>query len=395
MRNQVQSPTSMSSNSADPSRRRFLVSAAGVALGVPLLAACAPQALTPTATRPATVATTSGATGKALYPTYQAATGGPKPDFPASGPMYDDAFNSYPATPVKALPADPPGTGSTVNIMSIQLFPPPTVYDQNPAWQAVNKALNATVKYEIVTSADYPVKLGTVMAGNDLPDLLYMYTRPGASEHACRGGGSTPVLADAGRRPDTIPRRRRGQGLSESGGNPDAGVEERGLRVPGSSVHDPDPPLPALVHVAQERERLRQGVRRRLRTEKRRRLQAHTPDPDAAKRRLLRDLGRTADHHVAAAVQPAFRRAQRLAAGGGREAHQRLGNAGVQRNARLGARPVECGSLPSQFHVVCEWRCGAAAIRRRQVWHLARSRQWLAGRLASGAAVGCPPSTCT
>ena len=73
---------------------------------------------------------------------------------------------------------EPPGTGGTVNIMSIQLFPPPTPLDQNPAWQAVNKALNANVQYQIVTSADYPVKLGTVMAGNDLPDLLYMYTRP-------------------------------------------------------------------------------------------------------------------------------------------------------------------------------------------------------------------------
>jgi putative aldouronate transport system substrate-binding protein len=140
------------------------------------------------------VATTSGATANALYPTYQAAASGPKPDFPASGPMYDDAFNSYPANPVTALPADPPGTGGNVSIMSIQLFPPPTVYDQNPAWQAVNKALNATVKYEIVTSADYPVKLGTVMAGNDLPDLLYMYTRPGASSTLAAAAGVPQFL---------------------------------------------------------------------------------------------------------------------------------------------------------------------------------------------------------
>jgi hypothetical protein len=50
--------------------------------------------------------------------------------------------------------------------MSIQLFPPPTVYEQNPAWQAVNKALNATVKYEIVTAADYPVKLRSPAPAN-------------------------------------------------------------------------------------------------------------------------------------------------------------------------------------------------------------------------------------
>jgi putative aldouronate transport system substrate-binding protein len=161
---------------------------------VPLLAACVPRPLTPSAGRPAAVTTTNGATGNAVFPTYLAASNGPKPDFLASGPMYDDAFNTYPTNPVKALPADPPGAGGTVNIMSIQLFPPPTVYDQNAAWQAVNKALNATVKYEIVTAADYPVKLGTVMAGNDLPDLLYMYSRPGASSTLAAAAGVPQFL---------------------------------------------------------------------------------------------------------------------------------------------------------------------------------------------------------
>ena len=175
-------------------RRNLLRSAAGAAIGVPLLAACAPQVPAPTATRPATGATTTGAVGNAVYPTYLPATTGPKPDFPAGGPTYDDAFSSYPANPTKALPAEPPGTGGTVRIMSIQLFPPPTVYDQNPAWQAVNKALNATVQYEIVTAADYPVKLGTVMAGNDLPDLLYMYSRPGASSTLAAAAGVPQFL---------------------------------------------------------------------------------------------------------------------------------------------------------------------------------------------------------
>jgi putative aldouronate transport system substrate-binding protein len=182
------------SSYAEPSRRRFLRSAAGAALGVSLLAACAPQPLTPSATRPAAVAATGGATGNSVFPSYLPATSGPKPDFPASGPMYDDGFNGYPANPVKALPGDPPGAGGPVSIMSIQLFPPPTVYDQNAAWQAVNKAVNATVKYEIVTAADYPVKLGTVMASNDLPDLLYMYSRPGASSTLAAAAGVPQFL---------------------------------------------------------------------------------------------------------------------------------------------------------------------------------------------------------
>ncbi len=178
------------------SRRRFLRVAGGIAGGamaVPFLAACAPSL--PPPTRPAaTVGTSSAASGSAVYPGYVPFATGPKADFPASGPMYDDAFSTYPANPVKAMAAEPPGTGGTINIMSIQLFPPPTIYEQNPAWQAVNKALNADVKFQIVTSADYPVKLGTVMAGNDLPDMVYMYARPGAASTLAAAAGTPQFL---------------------------------------------------------------------------------------------------------------------------------------------------------------------------------------------------------
>jgi len=179
------------------SRRRFLRVAGGIAgaVAVPFLAACAPSLQAAPQTRPAaTVGTSSGASGSAVYPSYAPFATGPKADFPASGPMYDDAFSTFPANPVKAMAAEPPGTGGTVNIMSIQLFPPPTIYEQNPAWQAVNKALNADVKFQIVTSADYPVKLGTVMAGNDLPDMVYMYARPGAASTLAAAAGTPQFL---------------------------------------------------------------------------------------------------------------------------------------------------------------------------------------------------------
>ena len=67
-----------------------------------------------------------------LFPTYQAVANGPKADFPASGPMYDDAFNSYPPNPSRRCPATA-GTGGNVNIMSIQLFPPPDAVRPEPA----------------------------------------------------------------------------------------------------------------------------------------------------------------------------------------------------------------------------------------------------------------------
>jgi putative aldouronate transport system substrate-binding protein len=109
-----------------------------------------------------------------LLPNYIPATGGPKPDFPSKGPLYEDGFANYPANPVKALPATTPGLGGEVLALAPGLYPPPSPLEENPAWQEVNERLNATFKFNIVTNpGDYPVKLATTMAGNDLPDLIY------------------------------------------------------------------------------------------------------------------------------------------------------------------------------------------------------------------------------
>src|SRR5437762_1008014 len=165
------------------SRRRLLRLAgglAGAALTVSLAAACAPG--TPAGTAPgATTRPAVAPTGtSSVYPTYAPITTGPKPDVPGSGAGYDDGFDKFPTNPVRAMPGDPPGTGSTINIMSIALFPPPTPLAQNPAWQAVNKAMNADIQFDVVTQADYPVKLGTVMASSDIPDMLYLYAPAGS-----------------------------------------------------------------------------------------------------------------------------------------------------------------------------------------------------------------------
>jgi putative aldouronate transport system substrate-binding protein len=80
---------------------------------------------------------------------------------------------------VKALPADLPGLGSKVACYTNNSAPaPPTPYEQNPAWQETNKQLNATVEFTIIAQADYTTKLATVMAGNDLPDIMMI---PGVS----------------------------------------------------------------------------------------------------------------------------------------------------------------------------------------------------------------------
>src|SRR5262245_26735496 len=177
---------------AELSRRRLLELASG-AVVVSLAAACAPGAPSASPTRPA-AAPAGAATAASVFPTYVANTTGPKPDAPASGPGYDDGFDKFPTNPVKALPGDTPGTGSTVKAMSIALFPPPTPLAQNPAWQAVNKALNANVDFDVVTQADYPVKLGTVMASNDMPDILYLYAPAGSSSTLAAAHGLPQFL---------------------------------------------------------------------------------------------------------------------------------------------------------------------------------------------------------
>jgi putative aldouronate transport system substrate-binding protein len=180
------------------SRRGFIRTVAGGAIvgaALPLLAACgqAVPSAAPAATSapagagaatgaPAPAGATPGAgaaTPTSAYPTFAAATGGPKPDFPAAGPQYEDGFSTYPKNPVKALPATPPGLGSKVLYYTNNSAPaPPTPLDQNMAWQTVNKELNADMSFTIIPQSDYLVKLATVMAGNDLPDIMLI---PGAT----------------------------------------------------------------------------------------------------------------------------------------------------------------------------------------------------------------------
>ena len=46
--------------------------------------------------------------------------------------------------------------------------------DQNPAWQQVNTQLGVTVKMNIVALSDQNTRLATLIAGDDLPDIIHM-----------------------------------------------------------------------------------------------------------------------------------------------------------------------------------------------------------------------------
>jgi putative aldouronate transport system substrate-binding protein len=158
------------------SRRQFIERAgrgfAVGAIGLPLLLeACAPAPV-PTASAPLAKPTSSGSS---LTPAFVPFPNKPKPDFPSQGDPYLDGYLNFPKNPAKALPAEAPGAGGTVTSMTIGLFPPPTPFENNPAWQEINKQLNVDFKMNIVAPGDYPAKLATVMAGSDLPDLLFFY----------------------------------------------------------------------------------------------------------------------------------------------------------------------------------------------------------------------------
>jgi len=183
-------------------RRQFLHVTGGTVLGsvaLSLTVACTPAASTsptpaaastkptpvegagatavapaPTAAQPAVAATGRPAGAAFVLPTYVPTTGGQKPDFPARGPQYQDGFLNYPANPVKVLPAQPPGAGGTINVFIAAYYPPPTPFDQNRAWQEVNKQLGATVQMNIIPFAEFNPKLATLMAGGEPPDIIHL-----------------------------------------------------------------------------------------------------------------------------------------------------------------------------------------------------------------------------
>ncbi len=173
--------------------RRAFVTRAGLvaagALGATLLEACGPAsapapaapaatsagATTPAAASGATAAPapagTSASAGKAALPTYVPFQG-PKPDLAGNEQGLDPAFFKFPSDLVQSVPT-PPGDGSTVTAITYLTLAPPPAMEQNTAWQAVNKSLNATLQMEQVSAADYPTRINVIIAGNDLPDFIY------------------------------------------------------------------------------------------------------------------------------------------------------------------------------------------------------------------------------
>jgi putative aldouronate transport system substrate-binding protein len=196
------------------SRRGFLqFLAAGLAgTGIAVLQACGPAAQTPAPTqppaakpttapaaaptsapvaKPTTAAAAAPTTAPAAAPAKPAAATKPggvqlptrvpltsiKADLPGSDDgSIDPAFVNYPANPPKTV-SDTPGRGGDVSVITWTTSALPTPMDSNALWQAVNKELGVNLNVNIQAQSDYAtVKLPTIIAGNDLPDILYIAT---------------------------------------------------------------------------------------------------------------------------------------------------------------------------------------------------------------------------
>jgi putative aldouronate transport system substrate-binding protein len=157
---------SVPTHSAGLSRRNFLRGAVGVAaltgLGVPTLAACGGSGGSAGAARATSV------TLPAHVP-----FAGPKPDLPGTAAGVPPAYRSYPRDLVDTV-RRPPLSGGSVSVMTNIFDPLPPGRDRNAAWQAVEAKLGGRLDLTIVPASDWETKFQTVLAANELPDLVLL-----------------------------------------------------------------------------------------------------------------------------------------------------------------------------------------------------------------------------
>jgi putative aldouronate transport system substrate-binding protein len=158
----------------DVTRRSFLRVASGVLLSaasLPVLAACSVSV--PGGPAPSSAGgTQSSGGGKVQLPTYAALPNLPPPDLPGSSDgLLAPGYQNYPSKLIKSVP-QPPGKGGEVNALTVSLSPAPTPLESNSAWQQVNKEVGVTLRIPSISTADYPTRLNTVLAGGDLPDII-------------------------------------------------------------------------------------------------------------------------------------------------------------------------------------------------------------------------------
>jgi putative aldouronate transport system substrate-binding protein len=155
------------------SRRGFLRVSIG-ALAMSAATACAPAQKDAAPAAGAATKSAGGTAGAPVLPTYVAFQG-PKPDFPPSADgIVPAGYLTFPQTLVKSTSGPVGKPGDSVSFLTYSINPTPAPADQNPAWQQVNKDLGLDVKFTYTALQDYNVKLNTVIASGQLPDMFTM-----------------------------------------------------------------------------------------------------------------------------------------------------------------------------------------------------------------------------
>jgi putative aldouronate transport system substrate-binding protein len=108
---------------------------------------------------------------KVKLPTYVPYTSGPQPDLPGTRDGVQPAYFRYPANAPTEM-TDKPGSGGTVTAFANIYYAAPPGPGKNKYWAMLNDKLGVDLKIQMVASGDYATKFPTVIAGNDLPDLL-------------------------------------------------------------------------------------------------------------------------------------------------------------------------------------------------------------------------------
>ena len=157
-------PTSQSAAPAATPATAIPTSAAASATSAPTTAAASVAT-----SKPADSAASAGRGGLKL-PSY-VPIAAVKPDLPGNETI-PDGYLQYPKSTFKSVSATP-GAGGDITWMTYTIVPNAALGD-NAAWQEVNKQVGANLVMQLTPFADYAARLQTVLAGDDLPDLIFI-----------------------------------------------------------------------------------------------------------------------------------------------------------------------------------------------------------------------------
>lgn len=104
-------------------------------------------------------------------PTYREAAGAP-PDLPGTSEGVQPGYLKFPADFAPSTQSKP--LTQKVSALTETFATPPPAMSQNPFWQRLNSALGGDLDLIIGTDPGYPEKFATILASDDLPDMMWV-----------------------------------------------------------------------------------------------------------------------------------------------------------------------------------------------------------------------------